>query len=540
MERSGRGHGSVFVDHQRPRFGPEFLVGGAHGVGNVRVLFDDVGGLLRVALHVVERGDGRLFLALPAFPGAALADVAETLVAHREVSPFALVRVLAGLPAAFVGEEVAVGPANRVRALYQRQQIAPLHPGFRDLRPRQRGQRRQNVDVRGDRADVVVGRDFAVPTHEKRHADAAFIRGTLQPLHVRVVEREPFGHRLARPAGTAAGHAVVAHENHHGVLHQLPFVQFFQQAAHVFVDVLDHPVKPGGFALKPAFCELFRVRGRGDERPVRRIGGDVGEERRIAVLDALNPAHPSGVEQVRAIALGFHEAAVVANHGVEIFVARRISAGAIVGLADPARAMDECFVETALMRLVRLLIAQMPFAENPGGVAGGLEHLRQRRRIQRHPLALQNGVGHAVFHRVTPGHDRRARGRTGRANQEPGKSGGCLVQLVQIRRFDPRMPVRADGSVALVVGNEQDDVRFGASQLGRGQARKQCENGKRGDEGFHAATASIAEAGHQVPFRPRFDRERILASEWGQTNWKYFAETLIRLLPPRQDDSPGG
>ena len=60
---------------------------------------------------------------------------------------------------------------------------------------------------------------------------------------------------------------------------------------------------------------------------------------------------------------------------IEIFVSRRIGAAAFVRLANPTGAMDERLIKPARVRLVRLLVAEVPFAKNAAGVAGLLEHL---------------------------------------------------------------------------------------------------------------------------------------------------------------------
>ena len=44
-------------------------------------------------------------------------------------------------------------------------------------------------------------------------------------------------------------------------------------------------------------------------------------------------------------------------------------------LADPAAAVDEDLVETAPARLIRSGVAQVPFAEDGGGIARTLEHV---------------------------------------------------------------------------------------------------------------------------------------------------------------------
>ena len=184
-------------------------------------------------------------------------------------------------------------------------------------------------------------------------------------------------------------------------------------------------------------------------------------------MTLLDPAQGGGEEEVGAEALRLHEGAVVADDRVEVLVARRIGAAAVVGLADAAGAVDEGLVEAALVRLVGFLVAEVPLAEDAGGVAGGLEDLRQDGGVERHALAFEDRVRDAVLHRVPAGHQGRAGRRAGRADQEAGEASARVVQLVEIRRLDPRMPMPSDRRVALVVGHHQDDVRDGLRPVSR-------------------------------------------------------------------------
>ena len=110
------------------------------------------------------------------------------------------------------------------------------------------------------------------------------------------------------------------------------------------------------------------------------------------------------------------------NGRVEVGVARSVAATAGVGLADAAGAVDEDLVEAALVGLIRRLVAQVPLAEDAGGVARRLQHLGQRRGPQGQPLAFDDGVRHAVAKLVPAGHQRRARRRAGRADVEVGEA----------------------------------------------------------------------------------------------------------------------
>ena len=97
----------------------------------------------------------------------------------------------------------------------------------------------------------------------------------------------------------------------------------------------------------------------------------------------------------------------MANDGIEVAIASNVSAAAGVQAADETAAVDEHLVEAPDARLVGILIAKVPFAEDPGGVARGLEHLRERNRLEAQAFALELGVRDAGFEFVPAGHQRR-------------------------------------------------------------------------------------------------------------------------------------
>jgi len=150
----------------------------------------------------------------------------------------------------------------------------------------------------------------------------------------------------------------------------------------------------------------------------------------------------------------------VANDGIKIFVPRRIGTTAFIRLANPTRAVDEGFVKPARVRLIRFLIAEMPFAKNAAGVTGLLQHLRQNGRLERHALALEDGMRHAVFHRMPAGHDGTPRRRASRAHQKPREPRARVVQLVEVWSTNPWMPMPPNRPVTLIIGDDENDVRL--------------------------------------------------------------------------------
>ena len=154
--------------------------------------------------------------------------------------------------------------------------------------------------------------------------------------------------------------------------------------------------------------------------------------------------------------------------GVEILVAGSIAATARVALPDAARAVDEHLGEAASAGPILRFIAEVPLAEDARGVAGGLEHLRERRGLQREPLALEDRVSDAVLELVAAGEERAARGRARGADVEVREAHALGVETVHVRGLEHGVAVGGDVAVALVVGEEEDDVRALAGERGGG------------------------------------------------------------------------
>ena len=67
---------------------------------------------------------------------------------------------------------------------------------------------------------------------------------------------------------------------------------------------------------------------------------------------------------------------------------------------------------------------------------------------------------HAVFHRMSASHQGAARWCACWAYHESRESCASVVQLVQVRSPDPWVSMTANRAIALVVSDDQDDVRF--------------------------------------------------------------------------------
>ena len=121
------------------------------------------------------------------------------------------------------------------------------------------------------------------------------------------------------------------------------------------------------FVINFAFveCGVFRF---GDVGAMRCVGGNVGEEGLSRIFLRLDPAAGLAEEDIGAIAFGLHKLAIVEDGGVEILVAGSIAAGAGIALSDAASAVDEHLGEATCGGEIFGFIAEMPLAENTGGV----------------------------------------------------------------------------------------------------------------------------------------------------------------------------
>ena len=271
------------------------------------------------------------------------------------------------------------------------------------------------IDVGGDVRDVAAGFEGSFPTDEKGNADSAFVGAAFEAFLAGVEHHHGFAvfvfaEGLAGAAGASAGHTIVGHKDEDSVFLKVPFGELGHEPPYVFVDVFDHTIEAGGLGGETEVGEAFGIGRRRDEGAVGCVGGDVGEKGFFFFLGLFHPTHGGGKKEVGAVAFGFHEGAVVANGGIEVFVAGDVGAGAFVTLPDASSTVDKDFIEPALMGLVGFLIAEVPLAKNSGSIASRFQNLGKYRGIKRHALAFENGVCDAILERMASRHESGAGG----------------------------------------------------------------------------------------------------------------------------------
>ena len=145
--------------------------------------------------------------------------------------------------------------------------------------------------------------------------------------------------------------------------------------------------------------------------------------------------------------------------------------------------------EAAALRLIRVLVAEVPLSEYARGVTGGFDCLCQRGALQAEPLAFIDRVRDAILEFVPARQQRGARRRAGRTDLKVNEPRALGMEPVEVWRFEDRIAVAAQFAVALIVGEDKDDVRGTtrrrADRQPRNHCRKRDADGEPPREGEH-------------------------------------------------------
>src|SRR5207248_2068149 len=135
--------------------------------------------------------------------------------------------------------------------------------------------------------------------------------------------------------------------------------------------------------------------------------------------------------------------------------------------------------EAAGVGVVGVLAAVVPLAEAGGGVAGGPEGFADGLFAEVEALAAGGDAADAAARVVAAGEVLDPRRRTDRADVEALEGSPVAGQGIDVRRVEVGVAVGAEVAPALVVGEDDDDVRP-TLRRGRGQARRDGEGGQEG------------------------------------------------------------
>jgi hypothetical protein len=193
------------------------------------------------------------------------------------------------------------------------------------------------------------------------------------------------------PAGS-----VVGHEDHDRVAVQAQFVEALQETSDIVVDVGDHAVHARCRVVQTLLRVGQTVRVGHLEWRVWGVVGHVGEERTVTV--ALDEIERAVGEDVGTVALRADQAPVVQDERIEVARAvRRIGR-----LTEAAPANHHGLVEALVARIERVVVAQMPLAEDARVVPRILQPLGQRHFVLVHQRPAEERVHDARAVVVTP------------------------------------------------------------------------------------------------------------------------------------------
>jgi hypothetical protein len=243
-------------------------------------------------------------------------------------------------------------------------------------------------------------------------------------------------------------------------------MQILHQPSEVVVEIGDHAEKRGFLVVDLAAKRRLEIRG-GCQRRVRRVRSEIAEERwgplpcprRTGAF--INKRHRLIKEDVLPVALPFRPLAVADDNRIEVNLRA----------ADVPRAP----IKPTLPGRILAVIAQVPFADESGAIAGGFQELRQDDGVLVQMLSWLAGVRDPISELMHTRHERRASRRARRTHVELLEAHALIVQRIQVRRLEQWVPMSPHIAVALIVSQDEDDVRFlGGNRIGcvqRGQRR---------------------------------------------------------------------
>ena len=203
-----------------------------------------------------------------------------------------------------------------------------------------------------------------------------------------------------------------------------------------------------------------------DVRAVRGVRRQVAEERLALLVPLLHPRGRGIEPQVRAVpgeALGpaVVEVAAVEQRVVEL---RR-------GVAHPEAEVVRRLLKPLVVRPVRVVVAQVPLAEQPRLVPRGREHLGRGWNARPEERPPGGDGRRAVPKRVHARQQLPAGGGTHRGDVEVGKPNRFGGEPIEARRLQHRVAGVREVAHALVVGDDDQDVRLASRRPGRAGGR---------------------------------------------------------------------
>jgi hypothetical protein len=208
---------------------------------------------------------------------------------------------------------------------------------------------------------------------------------------------------------------------------------------------------------------------------VRAVEGEVAEERAVLVL--ANEVDGGIGDDIGDVAVLFDGLAIVLQDRIEVTLA----AGRVGRLADAAALEHQSFLEALIHGAQRITVAEVPLAEDAGTIAETAQDLGERRFIGVHHRAADERIDDAGAIIVAAGHQAGARRGADGRDVEVLHAHALLGELVDIRRPDDRVAVDAKIAVALIVGDDDNDIGFLPLRRLRSRDRREVHQNRHGN-----------------------------------------------------------
>ena len=187
---------------------------------------------------------------------------------------------------------------------------------------------------------------------------------------------------------------------------------------------------------------------------VRRVGTEVHEERFFAVFHLGDEALGIIKKDISAKALRRHGFAVVKIGTIKVGVIPEIRR-----LAHAAATVSKHLLKAAILRAIRIVVAQVPFTEHTGMITAIAKNFADGHLIMAQHGTTHDRMPYAGAISPAAGDQCRPRRRTGRSHVVIREPHTVRMQLIQMRRLQDRVAMTRQIAIALVIGNHQHHVR---------------------------------------------------------------------------------
>ena len=131
----------------------------------------------------------------------------------------------------------------------------------------------------------------------------------------------------------------------------------------------------------------------------------------------------------------------------------------------------------------------MPFAKQPGAIAGPRQQLGDRDFVRPHQGSARKSVHDAGAVVVPTGHQARSGRRANRADIEVCAFDRSRGKAIDVRRLNNRVAVATEIAIGLIVGEDEDDTR-GLWRAGSVSIRRNDDQAQQNEQTAHGGASA--------------------------------------------------